>query len=456
MGAVTSPSSLVPAPAGPAADPPRATPSGGSPEALFQEARARRHRRWLLGVLLLIVALGAALLVSVVMIGSAKAPPVPAVRSTATPAAVTSTAPLLAWVDYLGNLHIGNATTGTQSVVARAKADPTIPLVSLGGRLFWVGTGCAYAGISKCPYSDDGGVIPSQVKEYDPATGVTVSLGRGDAVFAAADGRSIFVERQHLDCPASPTAPCDPNAEQVVQIPLAAGGQRHLFSVPSGWYVNAGDGLANPISVAGGILVQSARPGVSVTPARFGLWDLATGHIRPLGRDWGLIDAHTAPRGHSSLLAWLPSTCDDGQGCGALEIADTGSGRILTVHSPLPYGFDIGGAFSPDGSLLAVFVKTNSGAVDPAMQLAVVNTRTGSLQLIPGVQGEIGESVGWARWLPDGTSVLAGTFSSDYRTYNHYLVDVRTGAVKLVDFSSNRNLDVNFSSSTIGGLAPRP
>ena len=456
MGAVTSPSSLVPPPGEPAAGPPRGAPPGGSPEALFPEARARRRHRWLLGVLLLVVALGAALVASVVTIGSTTAPPVTAAHRTATPSAAVRTAPLLAWVDYLGNLHIGNATTGTQSVVARAKADPTTPLVSLGGRLFWVGTGCSYAGISKCPYSDFGGVIPSQVKEYDPATRTTLSLGRGDAVFAAADGRGIFVERQNLDCPAAAAAACDPNAEQLVRIPLSAGGPRRVFSVPSGWYVNAGDGLSNPISVAGGILVQSARPGVSATPARFGLWDPATGHIRALGRDWGLIDAHTAPEGHSSLLAWLPSTCDDGRGCGALEIADTATGRTLTVHSPLPYGFDIGGAFSPGGSFLAVFVKTNSGAVNPAMQLAIVNARTGSLQLIPGVQGEIGESIGWARWLPGGTSVLAGTFSSDYRTYNHYLVDVRTGAVKLVDFSSNPNLDVNFSSSTIGGLAPRP
>ena len=446
----------MPARARPDAEAPRGTPSGESPEALFPEARARRRRRWLLGVLLLVVALGAALVASVVTIGSTKAPPAAAVRRAATPAAANERAPLLAWVDYLGNLHIGNATTGTQSVVARAKADPTIPLVSLGGRLFWVGTGCSYASISKCPYSDYGGVIPSQVKEYDPATGTTVSLGRGDAVFAAADGRSIFVERQNLDCPASAAARCDPNAEQVVQIPLEPGGSRHVFAVPIGWYVNAGDGFSNPISVVGGILVQSARPGVSATPARFGLWDPATGHVRPLGRDWGLIDAHTAAGGHSSLLAWLPSFCADGRGCGVLEIADTGNDRTITVHSPLPYGFDIGGAFSPDGSRLAVFVKTNTGAVNPAMQLALVDTRTGSLRLIPGVQGEIGESVGWARWLPGGTSVLAGTFSSDYRTYNHYLVDVRSGAVKVVDFSSNLNLDVNFSSSTIGGLAPRP
>jgi hypothetical protein len=122
------------------------------------------------------------------------------------------------------------------------------------------------------------------------------------------------------------------------------------------------------------------------------------------------------------------------------------------VRSPLPYGFDIGGAFSPDGSNLAVFVKTNSGVVNPAMQLALVNTSTGSLRLIPGVRGEIGESVGWARWLPGGTSVLAGTFSSEYRTYNHYLVNTTTGAAKTVDFSTDRDRDVNFSASTIGGL----
>jgi len=86
------------------------------------------------------------------------------------------------------------------------------------------------------------------------------------------------------------------------------------------------------------------------------------------------------------------------------------------------------------------------------MQLAIVNTSTGSLRLVPGVQGEIGESVGWARWLPSGTSVLAGTFSSEYRTYHHYLVNAKTGAAKITDFSVDRNRDENFSASTIGGL----
>ena len=149
----------------------------------------------MLGSVLLALVLGAALLATVLTTGSTEPVQRPPTHRTAAPAAPSKEAPLLAWVDYFGNLHVGNASTGAQKVVAWAKADPTTPLVSLDGRLFWVGTGCSYATISTCPYSDFVGVIPSQVKEFDPATGTTASLGRGDAVFAAGAGRSIFVER---------------------------------------------------------------------------------------------------------------------------------------------------------------------------------------------------------------------------------------------------------------------
>ena len=47
---------------------------------------------------------------------------------------------------------------------------------------------------------------------------------------------------------------------------------------------------------------------------------------------------------------------------------------------------------------------------------------------------------------PSLSAVSAGTFSSEYRTYNHYLVNTTTGAVKTVDFSMDRNRDVNFSA----------
>jgi len=424
----------------------------GESEALFREARARRRRRWTIGLLLAVLVLVAALVASIVTTGPTTARRETGIPRTSspTPAAIRG-APLLGWVDYLGNLHIGNASTGHQRIVGRAAADPTTPLVSLDGRLFWVGTGCSYLPVSKCPYSPWAGLTPLRVKEFDPITKKTVSLVRGDTVFAGADGRSLDVVQPRLDCPASVTGACNPYAQDLATIPLTAGGTPRVVPVPAGWYVNAGDGYSNPISVANGILVQSALPQATSTPLLLGLWDTATGRVRVLGRDWGLINAYTAHRGGASLLAWLPGACGVDPEC-SLRITNTVTGHTLEVHSPLPYGFDIGGAFSPDGSELAVFVKTNSGAINPAMQLALVDTSTGSLRLIPGVQGEIGESVGWARWLPGGTSVLAGTFSSEYRTYSHYLVNTTTGAVKTVDFSLDRNRDVNFSASTIGGL----
>ena len=306
---MSRPASVIPVPRGPDAGPVRGTTPGETPEALFREARARRRRRWLLGSALVAVALVVALLTIVVSIGStAPAPaPGPAIPWATSPAVSSNATPLLAWVDYNGHLHIGNAATGAQSIVGQAKADPTTPLVSLGGRLFWIGTGCSYEGVSKCPYSDFGGVLPTQVKEFDPVTKTTVSLGRGDAVFAGPGGHTIDVVRKRLDC-IPLHGSCDPYAQQVVQIPVSRAGIRRTFTVPSGWYVNAGDGYANPMSVAGGILVQSALPQASSTPARFGVWDPATGKIRQLGRDWGLIDSHTARNGRSSLLAWLPGT----------------------------------------------------------------------------------------------------------------------------------------------------
>jgi WD40 repeat protein len=200
--------------------------------------------------------------------------------------------------------------------------------------------------------------------------------------------------------------------------------------------------------VGGDIVVESA-PATAIANPLLGLWNPATGKVTRLGHDWGVIDAHTGRDGAPSLLAWIPASCDGRPVC-PLQITNITNGRTSTISSPLPYGFDVGGAFSPDGSRLAVFVKTNAGDVNPAMELALVDPASGSIRLIPGARGNIGESVGWARWLPDGTQVLTGTFSDDYRVYNHYLLDTTSGAVSKVDFTSDVNRDVNFSASQIG------
>ena len=372
----------------------------------------------------------------------------PGAQRNAVPAASRQGAPTVAWVDYYGNLHLANAATGRQQVLGRARAEPTTPLVTIAGRLFWIDTSCSYVPVLKCPYSPTEGFPASVVKEFDPASRTTRTLGPGESVFTSANKKALLIVRRTMVCPASQRGPCDPYAEELVEVPITSGGRTRVFVVPPGWYVNAGSGYSNPIAVQQGILVQSTLAQVA-PQARLGLWRLGAERVTRLGSDWGLIDAHTTVGGHTSLLAWLPAACSPDPRC-PLLITDTRTGKSLRIHSPLPYGFDVGGAFSPDGARLAVFVKTNSGTVNPAMQLAFVDTSDGSIRLVPGVQGEIGESVGWARWLPGGTNVLAGTFSSEYRTYNHYLINAQTGAVQVVDFLPDRNLDVNFSVTVLG------
>ena len=427
--------------------PPVGRPDG--PELLFEEARARRRRRWTIGAGAVLAGILIAAASAAVVTTTANRGPPPATIEHRAPPVVRTAPPAVAWVDYDGHLRVGDPTGARGRVVAAARADPTTPLVAVGRHLFWVDTGCTDAVVSSCPYSPVSGYTPSVVKELDLASGATRTLGPGQAVVVGADGSSVVVVRRKVACPGTTSGVCDPNAQEIVEVPLGRGAHPRVVAVPTGWYVNAGAGYANPIAAAGGLLVESELAQTGTRPPVLGLWHPASGRVEHLGRDWGLIDAHTAPGGRSSLLAWLPGSCESDPHC-PLLITNLGTRHRLLIRSPLPYGFDVGGAFSPDGGQLAVFVKANAGAVNPAMQLAIVETRTGAIRLVPGVEGEIGESVGWARWLPDGTQVLAGTFSTDDRRSHYYLVTTRPGVIAVADVIGDRNLDANFSTTVIG------
>jgi hypothetical protein len=423
-----------------------AAPPPHDAEALFREARARRRRRWTVG-LVLAASMVLATAVAAVVVSVAPGPGTgrggaPRHAPAPTPAAPD---PTIAWVDYLGGVHVGDPLTGRQSIVTTAHADPTTPLLSLDGRLFWVGTGCTYEPVSRCPYAVNSGYSLPEVKEFVVASRTTTSLGRGDAVFSAGTG-AVYIERPTVACPPAGTT-CDPQAEELIRVPLSGARRRRVLTVPAGWYLNTGAGYSAPLGVGGDIVVES-QPATAIRNPVLGLWDPGTGQVHTLGEDWGVVDAHTGRPGAPDLLAWIPAACDGRPFC-PLQITNLTSGHTVMVTSPLPYGFAMGGAFSPDGSRLAVFVQKIAGYGNPAVELAIVDTATGSLRLIPGAQGDIGESVGWARWLPGATQVLTGTFSDDYKVYNHYLLDTRTGAVTKVDFSSDRNRDVNFSASQI-------
>jgi hypothetical protein len=182
-----------------------------------------------------------------------------------------------------------------------------------------------------------------------------------------------------------------------------------------------------------------------MTPPTAAIWNPETGAIVRLGPDQGLIGAFTPIGAPYSLLAWVPGSCEANPHC-SLLVTNTQTRTSTRIRSPLPFGFDVGGAFSPNGEQLALFIKTNSGLYDPATQLAVANVRSGELRRVPGAAGEIGESVGWVRWIGDSDTLIAGTFSTNYTRYNHYLVNCRTLSSRLLDFSDNRDVDINFSA----------
>jgi hypothetical protein len=336
-----------------------------------------------------------------------------------------SSANAAAWVDYNGDLHLGSLAAGTQRIVTRAGASPTTPLVALDGMVFWVRP--------TMHYSPATGFAPPIVDELDIASGTVRHLTEGKSIFASSDGRSLFVLQS------------DSN---LVEMPVGRAGPTRTYSIPFGWYLNAGGSISNPIAVANGILVQSMQGQTGVTPSTAAIWNPSTGSIRRLGTDQGLIGAFTPRDARYSLLAWVPGNCESDPRC-SLLVTNTQTGRSVQIHSPLPYGFDVGGAFSPDGTRLAVFLKSNSGLYNPRTQLAIADTRTGTLQLVPGAAGEIGESVGWARWLPGTNELMAGTFSVNYERDNHYVVNARTLSARLLDFIDNRNLDIDFSAVVV-------
>ena len=343
-------------------------------------------------------------------------------QGTASPAPLVPRSPTrAAWVDYNGNLHVGQLAAGSQHIVTHAGASPTTPLVALGGDVFWVRMSTAPA---------PGMPESSTVDELDVFSGVVRQVARGQAIFPSVDGRDLFVVQSD---------------SSLVEIPVGSTGPRRTFAIPSGWYLNAGGGLSNPIAVANGIVVQSAQGQTGKTPPTAAIWNPDTGAIVRLGPDQGLIGAYTPVGARDSLLAWVPGSCETNAHC-SLLVTNTVTRASTHIDSPLPYGFDVGGTFSPNGERLALFIKTNSGLYNPATQLAVANVRTRQLRRVPGAAGQIGESVGWARWIGTSDTLLAGTFSTNYTTYNHYFVDARTLSARLLDFSDNRDLDINFSA----------
>jgi len=100
-----------------------------------------------------------------------------------------------------------------------------------------------------------------------------------------------------------------------------------------------------------------------------------------------------------SLLAW----CDGA--CRSLNVRDLGSGGTLTIDPPVgATGFEaLRGAFSPDGSILAVAVRLGDGE-DADRQLALIDASSGRTTVVEG--GTVATPYVFIDWAPSGETVF--------------------------------------------------
>jgi hypothetical protein len=367
-------------------------------QVLFAEARRRRKRRRLRGAavgLILAVAVASGVIagsggLGPAIRGSKGGPPAGAAKTQASRLAPPSAR--LAWLDN-GVLMVGDPATGALRTGPTVDASASAPLVFSGGRLYWADS-----------YRDR-----ASIREYDLVTDKIRYLPRGLAVFASVDGRHLYIAR---------------SSRVLLELPADGSGRRLVLRAPAGWHLAGLTAGWVPTQAAGGFIVASRR-GQGDISAREGLWNPATGQVRILGTRIWIFGAYTPPAGRYSLLAWAPANREFARD-DSLRITNTATGATVLVRSPLHHGFTASGApaFSPGGRQLAVFVRTaRLGSESGMSQLAIVNSRTGALRLVPGTVLDTTEDAFWAVWLPGGQRILAGAVGSAY------LADARTLAV---------------------------
>ena len=391
------------------------------PEVVIRQARARQRRRRRRCLAAAAAVLASAVLAGAAVIGyQAGGRNAPRAARAGVPAPVQRFAlppALVAWFDGNGALRIGDVATLAQRPVAQVAGQPCCQLVTAGRKIWWVGQ---YRG-------------RDYVQQYDLSAGAVRNVAPGWAVFAAPGGQTVYIAQ---------------SSRRLLVLPAARSGQARPLVTPAGWQV-----VPLPWAAAGGITVSSRarRPAI-------GIWQPPSGRIQVLGQGH-VMATWTRPGGSGGLIAWQPAACPP-QHC-PVEITSTPSGRTLTVHSPLRYGFlGQGGdmAFSPDGTMLAALVSVGPLTADTASPFvpALVSTAIGTVRLVRHAVLANGELAGWLVWLPGPGRLLAGP-AADISRYAGYAIDTRTGAARPFTFFPGSGYPANAATDITYGavLIPR-
>jgi hypothetical protein len=240
-----------------------------------------------------------------------------------------------------------------------------------------------------------------RILRVDTTDGRVKDVGPGLFVFPNPDGQSLYVVLSEESTPSTTTT-------TMARVDLDGRRLAGPWTLPPGQILSS-----PPRAVVGGVLTQSSQPAAQLT---LSIWNPLTGHLSRVGPSRDVIDTYTAPGAKSTLVAYTASDCRT-TGCGlVITRVPGGSPRRIVPPDGAP-GFISGGAFSPDGNQLAVFVDRVPERVNPGGELVVVDVATATATAIVGSTVSFGEPVGFATWSPDGNWLYFGGLSPKLKVH---------------------------------------
>jgi hypothetical protein len=333
-----------------------------------------------------------------------------------------STLPLIAWLDYGGRVHVGDLSARTQHVVGIVNGDAATPLASSSGNVFVVDTAGQFV--------PDIGTWSEVIRVYNIAHKTLTYLAPGQGVFASADGRRVFIPQM--------------DTTHIIEMPVSGTEAATRFTLPMGWYFPGGYGQ----SVGDDIIVLSTSSSTSAGPASIGLWHVGSGRVRSFGTiqtapsPW-VVGVFTANGADHGVVAWIPFRCGGKVSC-PIDLTDTTTLVTRPVRPPTGRAFVNGGAFSPDGRELAVFVTGSGPSGDTEAQLAIVNLASGKTRLVPRVHFPLGIDLAWARWL-NRTELVSEGASIEYLVNSTSLL-----AEPVAFFRPGSSQEADYSTVVVG------